>query len=336
MADSSKKPSSTLTDSIKSHLEWFEEKVEMIPAELYVAHEDMTPEEWRRKQRKRSATELAATKEAKRAAKRTRFDPEAPRKTVAELQQAKKDKSQADVAIPHAAKGQAEATTEVRKKKPIEELQRKVAELNERRKRGIASPSPSLSLEDGSDGEDAESGADDDDDDEDDDESGESEGEDGAGSSSDGRTQFSTFDYSTGKPVPSYLVKNRGNKKQKPSLRAQLDKAVRDKNRAKEDSSVQWDAALKRSTGEKVLDDPRLLKKKLKREETRRKKSAAKWEERNRQVAEAQRARQEARTQHLHDRSETRKDRKFGRKQKQQKKTHRPGFEGKKKSFINS
>ena len=39
-----------------------------------------------------------------------------------------------------------------------------------------------------------------------------------------------------------------------------------------------WSAAMKRASGEKVLDDPKLLKKTLKREEKRKQKSTDKWD----------------------------------------------------------
>ena len=42
-----------------------------------------------------------------------------------------------------------------------------------------------------------------------------------------------------------------------------------------------WKAALLRAGGEKVLDDPRLLRKSLKKDAKRREKSAKGWEERN-------------------------------------------------------
>ena len=40
-----------------------------------------------------------------------------------------------------------------------------------------------------------------------------------------------------------------------------------------------WEAALSRASGEKVLDDPKLLQKSIKREARAKKKSREKWEE---------------------------------------------------------
>lgn len=53
-----------------------------------------------------------------------------------------------------------------------------------------------------------------------------------------------------------------------------------------------WQAALQRARGEKVLDDPKLLRRSLKREGKSKQKSAAKWAARQSAAAEAQEARQ--------------------------------------------
>lgn len=54
-----------------------------------------------------------------------------------------------------------------------------------------------------------------------------------------------------------------------------------------------WKAALARASGTKVLDDPRLLKKKLKREARQKSKSQAAWKERVERQQEDQAARQQ-------------------------------------------
>jgi hypothetical protein len=50
---------------------------------------------------------------------------------------------------------------------------------------------------------------------------------------------------------------------------------------------------LSRAAGEKVLDDPKLLRKSIKREQTEKAKSAKKWQERVSAQQEQQRAKQE-------------------------------------------
>lgn len=67
-----------------------------------------------------------------------------------------------------------------------------------------------------------------------------------------------------------------------------------------------WDNAMKKASGEKIKDDPKLLKKTLKRQENKKKKSAKEWKHR------------------LNEN----KDDKNGNNKRQ-----RPGFEGKNKKF---
>lgn len=54
-----------------------------------------------------------------------------------------------------------------------------------------------------------------------------------------------------------------------------------------------WRAALSRAAGEKVLDDPKLLRRSIKREAADKARSAKKWQERVAAQQEAQRARQD-------------------------------------------
>lgn len=54
-----------------------------------------------------------------------------------------------------------------------------------------------------------------------------------------------------------------------------------------------WRAALSRAAGEKVLDDPKLLRKSIKRAEADKARSSKKWQERVATQQEQQRARQE-------------------------------------------
>ncbi len=65
-----------------------------------------------------------------------------------------------------------------------------------------------------------------------------------------------------------------------------------------------WDAALRRATGEKVRDDPKLLKRSIKREERSKKKSATKWRDRETQKTEEREARQAKREENLKKRSQ--------------------------------
>lgn len=58
-------------------------------------------------------------------------------------------------------------------------------------------------------------------------------------------------------------------------------------------SQLAWQAALSRASGEKVLDDPKLLRRSIKRDAKQKARNTKKWEERSSAQAEAQAARQD-------------------------------------------
>jgi hypothetical protein len=92
-----------------------------------------------------------------------------------------------------------------------------------------------------------------------------------------------------------------------------------------------WKAALARAKGEKVLDDPKLLRKSLKKDAKLKKKKSAAWAERTEQQKETQAARQAKRKDNLQARANARKEKK---KVRREKKLLRAGFEGRKNGFI--
>lgn len=177
-------------------------------------------------------------------------------------------------------------------------------------------------------------------------------GEDGEAKSD---MRFSSFDFSTGKAVPSYLVEPGKKRARGPSqnTRALLEKAVRDKQT--KGDAAKWEAAERRMRGETVKDNTELLKKKLRSEKKQREKSAKKWEERNAAVEEQLKAKQERRRQNIREHTEAKKERmlpkelrrpkqlerhvphslakrrKLAAAEKGKKPQKRPGFEGKKK-----
>ena len=170
-----------------------------------------------------------------------------------------------------------------------------------------------------------------------------------------GDTTFSQFDFSSGKPVPSYLVKasrKNGNKRGKSTKRL-LAEAKKERE-AKGAIATAWESAERRAAGEKVKDDISVLEKRLKKEEKAKAKSAKAWEERTRAVEEAKQQRQEERRKNLQERAERRKERKLPKELRRPKqlerhtahslakrkkeaagKGKRPGFEGGKKKFLN-
>ncbi|GAQ86080.1 hypothetical protein KFL_002690060 [Klebsormidium nitens] len=83
-----------------------------------------------------------------------------------------------------------------------------------------------------------------------------------------------------------------------------------------------WTSSLKRASGEKVLDDPKLLKKSIKSEEKKREHSQKKWKSRKAEDRKAVEAKQEKRNTNLKQRADAKKERKI---QKREKKLMNPG-----------
>mmetsp|Transcript_14118 Transcript_14118/g.30627 ORF Transcript_14118/g.30627 Transcript_14118/m.30627 type:complete len:402 (-) Transcript_14118:522-1727(-) len=92
-----------------------------------------------------------------------------------------------------------------------------------------------------------------------------------------------------------------------------------------------WKSALSRAGGERVLDDPKLLRKSLKKESKRKAKSAAAWQERRDHQQEEQAARQNKRKENIQARVQGKLEKK---KAKREAKLLRAGFEGRKSGFI--
>lgn len=92
-----------------------------------------------------------------------------------------------------------------------------------------------------------------------------------------------------------------------------------------------WGAALKRAQGEKVFDDPKLLRKSMKKDKKLKEKRSKAWNERLGKQKEGQEAKQAKRRTNLQRRVDAKKEAK---KAKREKKLLRAGFEGKKKTFI--
>ena len=162
--------------------------------------------------------------------------------------------------------------------------------------------------------------------------------------------KFSSFDFSQGKPVPSYLVEPTKKGKGTSNTKALLAQAVREKKT--KGVAAKWEAAERRMKGETVKDNTELLKKKLRAEKKQKEKSAKKWEDRQKALDDAQKAKQEKRRQNIREHNEAKKEKKLPKelrrpKQKERHMPHslakrkkilaaekgkkRPGFEGKKK-----
>lgn len=119
------------------------------------------------------------------------------------------------------------------------------------------------------------------------------------------------------------------NKKKALEQAKRLQEAKKDPEKA---SKIAWDVARRRAAGEKVHDDPKLIKESLKKEEKRQQKHAAQWKERQKTVDKQRKDKQKKRTENIRDRAQQKKMRKI---EKREKKLMRPGFEGRKDGYVN-
>ncbi|EFJ45299.1 hypothetical protein VOLCADRAFT_121188 [Volvox carteri f. nagariensis] len=134
-----------------------------------------------------------------------------------------------------------------------------------------------------------------------------------------------------GKPPGARKLSKQALLKQVEAKKAELEAlGGTEEGKAKVQQSA-WKAALARAGGEKVLDDPKLLRRSLKRESKRKEKHSKAWQERVASQQDAQAARQAKRKENLAARRQTKVDNK---KAKREKKLLRPGFEGRKEGFI--
>ena len=149
-----------------------------------------------------------------------------------------------------------------------------------------------------------------------------------------GKVVFSKFDFS--QMVGKYSTNKSTKKNKLPSSKNYellLLKAAREKEKVdkikKEDpkkasailQKSSWEKAMARAEGEKVRDDPALLKKSLKRKLAKKKKSVKEWQARTEQMEQNMRKRQEKKQRNVQKRKEHKQNRKVF---KRAKKT--PGF----------
>ncbi|KAL5232438.1 hypothetical protein ABZP36_031214 [Zizania latifolia] len=121
----------------------------------------------------------------------------------------------------------------------------------------------------------------------------------------------------------------------KNSKKAALEQAKRIQQ-AKEDpkkaTKLAWDLATRRAAGEKVHDDPKLIKESMKKDKKRQQKHAEQWKERQKMVDKQKKEKQSKRTENIRERAHQKKMRKI---EKREKKLMRPGFEGRKEGYVN-
>lgn len=147
--------------------------------------------------------------------------------------------------------------------------------------------------------------------------------------------QFAKLEFEGRKPVAAAGRKPKLSKEQL-LLAAEAKAKAKVEGPATEEDKVKviqdaWQTALMRAANEKVLDDPKLLRKSLKKDAKRKEKSARQWQERRDHQAEQSERKQNKRKEALQLRTE----KKIGNKrEKREKKLLRAGFEGRKTGFI--
>ncbi|CAO2039770.1 unnamed protein product [Urochloa humidicola] len=119
------------------------------------------------------------------------------------------------------------------------------------------------------------------------------------------------------------------NKKKELEQAKRLQEAKQDPEKA---NKIAWDTARRRAAGEKVHDDPKLLRESLKKDEKRKQKHAAQWKDRQKTVDKQKKEKQMKRTENIRERAHQKKMRKI---EKREKKLMRPGFEGRKDGYVN-
>ncbi|KAJ3706475.1 hypothetical protein LUZ61_010180 [Rhynchospora tenuis] len=132
-------------------------------------------------------------------------------------------------------------------------------------------------------------------------------------------------------------IDGKENKKRKKKLskEKELERAKRleeVKKDPEKGKKISWKSAVSKAAGEKVHDDPKLLKQSIKRDKKRQQKNAEKWKERERTVAKAKAEKQSKRSDNIKERIHQKRMRKI---EKREKKLMRPGFEGRKEGYIN-
>ena len=151
----------------------------------------------------------------------------------------------------------------------------------------------------------------------------------------DGKIVFSKFDFTTPSEPDDKVDKHKKIDYKKLLAKAEAKERSlkelqeKDAKRSKElEEQLSWKRAISKARGDKVKDDPSLLKKTLKRKEKLKRSSKKKWEARKGQELRRMEQKQETRQRHIKERQEAKKAKKMGIKSKKAKvkKTRNPGF----------
>jgi len=327
-----------LKDDIHLHALFFDRLVEMIPANIYVAKDNPTDQWVHGLSKKARAESKRKTKLNLKKAKRARLDPESARTTLEVIQQQDKTKD-----IPSEAAGvEAEKPRTVTYEELRDRLHKRIEMLRAKRHADQAASTAkvakewqnqkkndSLKRNRKSKALDPEAG--------DGDVAGPSakrpklEAKESPADAEE-ELEFSRVKMGIG-ASPGQIKKKKPSKEKLLAQATALQNDMHDPEKGQEVASKHaWSAAVSRAAGEKVLDNPKLLKKSIKRDEGLRNKSSKKWQERKEMEKKGQQAKQQTRKDHIQQRATEKKERSIA---KREKKLARPGFEGRKQGFIN-
>lgn len=151
----------------------------------------------------------------------------------------------------------------------------------------------------------------------------------------DGKIVFSKFDFTTPSEPSDKIDKNKTvNYKKllaKAEAKEQSLKALKEKDAKRSEQleeQLNWRRAMNKARGDKMKDNPSLLKKTLKRKELQKRSSKKHWEARKGQELKRMEHKQETRLRHIKERQDAKRAKKMGIKSKKTKvkKNRNPGF----------
>lgn len=151
----------------------------------------------------------------------------------------------------------------------------------------------------------------------------------------DGKIVFSKFDFTTPTEPSDKVDKHKKVDYKKLLAKAEAKERSlkqlkeKDANRSIQlEEQLNWKRAMNKARGNKMKDDPSMLKKTLKRKQQQKQSSKKKWEARKSQELQRMEQKQERRQRHIKERQDAKKARKMGGKSKKTKakKPRNPGF----------
>ena len=139
----------------------------------------------------------------------------------------------------------------------------------------------------------------------------------------DGKVVFSKFDFTFSSEPSDKVDKNKKVDYKKLLAKAEAKeqslKALKEKDakRSEElEEQINWSRAVSKARGDKIKDDPILLKKTIKRKEQQKRSSQKKWKTRKSQEQKRMELKQETRQRHIKERIDAKKAKKMGKKVK--------------------